>query len=278
MGVVSQPLARPNAPTDTLAYQIRVVRVLAAADFKLKYADSALGYVWSLAKPLALFTILYLVFGLGLRFGGTLDHYPLYLIIGVVLFNFFAEATTAAMTSLVARETILRRLPFPRLVVPVSTIAAAALTFIVSLLAVAVFVAGNRITPRVEWLLLFPLLAELLFFVLGLSLVLATVFVRFRDVRQLWELALRMLFYASPIIYPLQLLPGWAERLVLVNPFAQVIQDVRVVVLGEDGIVTFESAFGSATARLIPLAIVALILASGLAVFRREEPRFAERI
>jgi ABC-2 type transport system permease protein len=278
MEALSPPLEGSRARTDTLAYQIRTVRVLAATDFKLKYADSVLGYLWSLAKPLALFTILYLVFGLGLRFGTSVEHYPLYLILGIVFFTFFSEATTTAMTSLVARETILRRVPFPRLVIPVSAIAAALLSLAVSLLAVAVFVAGNSVRPRVEWLLLAPLLGELLCFILGISLLLATVFVRLRDIRQLWELGLRILFYASPIIYPLHLLPAWAAKLVLLNPFAQVIQDVRAVVLDEDALVVYGGAYGNPWTRLVPIAIVAVIFVLGASIFRRQEPWFAERV
>lgn len=276
MTAASEPLPAASVRSG-LGYQARVVRVLAQADFKAKYAGAALGYAWSIAKPLALFGILYVVFGLGLKLADTIPHYPIYLILGIVLFIFFADATTAAMTSLVARQTLLRRLVFPRLVIPVATTVAVGLTFVVNVLAASAFVAGSRITPGLDWLLLVPLLAELYLFVLGISLLLAAVYVRFRDVHQLWELALRVLFYATPIIYPLQLLPQWAERVVLLNPFAQIMQDVRAVVIG-DGAVTVTEAFGHDAALLGPLAIVALVLALGLTVFKHEEPRFAERV
>ena len=116
------------------------------------------------------------------------------------------------MSSIVARETLLRKLSFPHLVIPISMTLAAAITFGVNLVVVGVFVAWNQIPPRLDWLLLVPLLLELYVFMLGVALVLATLFVRFRDVGQIWELAAQLLLYATPIIYPIGFLPRGRER------------------------------------------------------------------
>src|SRR3954469_13025645 len=135
-----------------LAYQLRVMRVVARLEFKLKYADSAFGYLWSLAKPMALFAVLYVVFGRFFKLGVGFEHYPIYLLIGIVLWTFFIDATTLTLTSIVARESLLRKLAFPRLVIPISVTLTAAITLAVNLIPIAIFMTWNRLAPRVEWL------------------------------------------------------------------------------------------------------------------------------
>ena len=188
--------------------------MIAGSEFKLKYAGSVFGYAWSVIKPLALFTVLYLVFARVFKLGSISDYYAVSLLIGIVLFGFFADATSLGMTSLVARESLLRKLVFPRLVIPMAATITAGLTFLVNSVVVAGFVAWEQITPRLDWLLVIPLLVELYGFALGLALILATLFVRLRDMGQVWELGLQLLFYASPIIYPIGFLPPFARDLV----------------------------------------------------------------
>ena len=254
-----------------------MVRVLAGTEFKLKYADSALGYLWSLAKPVALFSVLYVIFGLLVRFS-TFESYPLFLLLGIVLYTFFAEATSTTMTSIVLRGSLIRKLSFPRLTIPVSATLTATFTFAVNLVVIAAFVAWNGLVPRPDWLFLLPLLAELYLFALGLSLVLATLYVRFRDVGQIWELLVQLLLYATPVIYPLQLVPEWGQRLVLLNPLGQMIQDARAVVLYNTDVVTIPAVYGSSLVRLVPFVIVLGTLLAGLWLFKHEEPLFAERV
>src|SRR5262249_29521092 len=251
------------------------------AEFKLKYAGSALGYVWSLLKPLTLFTILYLVFGHVFNLNDISKYYPLSLLIGIVLITFFNDATNLGMTSLVARESLLRKLSFPRMVVPTAATLTAAMTFCVNLIAVAGFIAYNKLVPQWDWLLLIPLLLELYLFTLAIALILATLFVRIRDIGQIWELALFVIFYASPIIYPIGYLPEWARKLVFVNPLTQVIQDVRAIILSPDippNRITITTAFDTSAARLIPICVVILFAVIAVVLFRREEPYFAERV
>src|SRR5689334_6402373 len=154
---------------DNLAYRARVLHVVASAEFKLKYAGSALGYVWSLIKPLTLFTMLYLVFGRVFKLNEVSQYYPLALLIGIVVFTFFGDATNLGMTSLVARESLLRKLSFPRMVVPTAATLTAAMTFCVNLIAVTAFIAWNKLVPQWDWLLLIPLLLELYVFTLAVA-------------------------------------------------------------------------------------------------------------
>lgn len=262
------------------AYVMRVLGVTSTAEFKLKYSGSALGYFWSVAKPLALFTMLYFVFGHLFKLNALSPYYPTSLLIGIVLFYFFSDATGLAMYSLVARQTLLRKLIFPRIVIPTSAVLTAGITFLVNICAVAVFVGAKGVTPRVSWLLLIPLLLELFAFVLGLSLILAAVFVRLRDVGQVWELVLQLFFYASPIVYPVGYLPGWARKIAFLSPFTQVLQQLRSLVLYPDvpgNKVTASQALGS-VGQIAPIAIAVVTLLGGVLYFRRQEPWFAERV
>jgi ABC-2 type transport system permease protein len=255
--------------------------VIAAMDFKLKYSGSVLGYVWSVIKPLALFTMLYLVFAKLFRLGDISKYYPLALLMGIVLYTFFVDATSQAMSSIVSRETLLRKLSFPRLVIPTSTTLASAITFGVNLVVVGAFIAWNEIPLRVTWLLLVPLLLQFYVFILGVSLILATLFVRFRDIGQIWELAAQLILYASPIIYPVGFLPEWARTIAFLNPITQILQDIRSIVLYQDiepNLITVTDAFGSSASRLLPVGITFAIFGIGLWMFRRQEPWFAERL
>lgn len=257
-----------------LAYQLRIIRVIAGTEFKLKYVDSALGYVWSLAKPLAYFAVLWVVFG---RFFDTgVGRFPLYLLIGIVLFTFFVDGVGLALPSIVTRGGLLRRISFPPLVIPLSATLTAAMTFGVSLVAAGLFVAVSGIVPDGSWLLLLPLLLELYVFVLGMALIISTLFVRFHDIGPLWELTAQLLLFASPIMYPITILPEWAERIVLLNPLVQVMQDVRYIVLGpHEGLGTAPTDFGL---HIVTVAIALGSVIAGLLLYRKESPFFAERV
>lgn len=272
--------ARATRPSRT-RHNLRILRVLAAMDFKLKYSGSALGYVWSVIKPLSLFTVLYVVFARIFRLGEISQYYPLALLIGIVLYTFFVDATNLAMTSIVSRETLIRKLSFPKLVIPTSMTLAAAITFGVNLAVVGIFIAWNQIPPRPSWFLLVPLLLELYVFVLGVSLVLATLFVRFRDIGQIWELAAQLILYATPIIYPIGFLPEWARTIAFLNPLTQILQDFRAIVLYQDlepNLITAADAFHASAGRLIPISITLAIFGLGLWMFKKQEPWFAERV
>jgi len=261
-------------------HHLRILRVLAQAEFRLKYAGSALGYAWSVVKPIALFTMLYLVFGRLFGLDGLSDYYAVSLLIGIVLFGFFADATSLAMTSLVARESLLRKLVFPRVVIPLSATMTAALTFAVNTVVVAFFIAWKQVTPRLDWLLVPLLLLELYAFTLGVALILATLFVRLRDIGQVWELGLQLFFYASAVIYPVGFLPPFARDIAFLNPFTQVMQDIRAIVLYPDlpgNRLTADDALGH-LGHAYPIAIALTTLVLGVALFQRQSPWFAERV
>jgi ABC-2 type transport system permease protein len=276
---LSQPLARVR-PTTGVPYYLRVLRVVGGIEFKAKYTGAALGYVWSLVKPLAYFGVLWLVFAYLLRTSNQTHDFTIFLLVGILLYTFFVDAISAMLPSIVERGSILRRLAFPPILVPLSASVGICITFLANLSALVVFIAIDRVSPRPTWLLVIPLLVELYAFCVGLGLLTAALYVRFRDVGQIWELAAQLLFFASAIFYPIGIVPVWAQRVAFLNPFLQVMQDVRHAVLGSSGPndVTAGNVYAGAGGRAIPIVIVAALLLLGLFVFRREAKYFAERV
>jgi ABC-2 type transport system permease protein len=276
---ISYPLA-PARATTGLAYYLRVLRVVGGIEFKAKYAGAVLGYVWSLAKPLAYFGVLWLVFAHLLRTANQTQDFTLFLLIGILLFTFFADTVGVMLTSIVDGGSILRRLAFPPILVPLSASVGICITFLVNISAIVVFIGIQRVSPRVEWLLVIPLLAELYIFSLGVGLLLAALYVRFRDVGQIWELGVQLLFFASAIFYPIGIVPDWAQKVAFLNPFVQLMQDVRHAVLGASGPndLTAATVYAGAGGRAIPIVIAVLLFVGALAFFRREGRYFAERV
>jgi ABC-2 type transport system permease protein len=222
---------------------------------------------------MAYFTVLWVVFGSIFKAG--IDHYPLYLLIGIVLNTFLLDAVSLTLPSLVTNGPTIRRISFSPIVIPLSTSVAAAMTFLVNCVVVVVFLGIGGIEPRAEWILALPLLAEMYVFVLALGLIASTLYVRFRDVGQIWEVTAMLLFFSAPIMYPITQLPDWAQRLVSLNPFVQIMQDLRTVLLGSTA--TKDGAAPLADGQLLPVLIAFALFGVSLWVYRRERPQFAER-
>ena len=261
-------------------YYLRVVRVVGAIEFKAKYEGAVLGYIWSLVKPLAYFGVLWLVFAHLLRTANQTENFALFLLIGIMLFTFFADTVNVMLPSIVQGGSILRRLAFPPILVPLSASLGIVITFLVNLLAIGIVIGLQRVSPRLEWFLVLPLLVELYAFCLGVGLLAAALYVRFRDVSQIWELTLQLLFFASAIFYPIGILPEWAQKVAFLNPFVQIMQDVRHVVLGSSGPndLTGATVYAGYGGRLIPIAIAVALFLGALAYFRREGRYFAQRV
>ena len=255
-----------------LAHRSRILHVLARTEFKLKYAGSVLGYAWSLVRPLLYFAVLWVVFAR--LFKTTIPHFPLYLISGTTLYTFLADAVSLTLPSIVARGAMLRRIAFPSLLIPLATTTTALMTFLLNSIVVVVFFLASGVGPHPEWLLIVPLVIELYAFVLGLALLCSTLYVRFRDVAQIWEVLAPLLLFSSPIMYPISILPSWAREVIAFNPLTQVIQDSRRLLLGSDPRVA--SLFVSSESRIYPILIALAVLCLGLWLQRSKAPRFPE--
>lgn len=243
-----------------------LVLQFALKDFKIRYTHSALGYAWSVLNPLIFFLIYYTVFSLFMRLD--VPNYPGFLLLGVVLWNFFSEGTANGANALLARADLLGKAVLPRQVVVYSALASAGLTFVINL---AVFmgllwVTGTRIRPPA---ICFPLLlVDLVLLTLGLALFLAPLYVRYRDVGYLWGIVLQMGFWLTPIIYLDLMMPERFRWLVWVNPMGRIIGDSRRALIygwwpGTRGLVL-------TTLMSVTVCII------GFAVFRRMQARIVE--
>jgi ABC-2 type transport system permease protein len=250
---------------------------IALTDWKLRFYGSALGVVWTLARPFAFFGVIYFVFTDIVGLDKNVPNYGVYILLSMVLFQYFSEITANSVQSLVGRENLLRKMYFPPLVIPMAVGITAALNLGMTLVAVFIFVIGNGIYPTVAWLELPVIILLLTIFALGVGMLLSSLYVRFRDVQPIWEVIAQMLFYASPVLYVATSVPASYQRAYLCNPIAAALTQVRHAVT-DPGARSVTHALGADWRVSIPLAITFVTFAVGYLVFRRESPRIAENL
>jgi ABC-2 type transport system permease protein len=267
----------PSALGGDLRRFVYLSLTLALTDFKLRFYGSVMGYLWQLMRPLLLFGVLYGFFTQIVKIGDIVPHYPVLLLANIVLFTFFAEAT-GQVTCVVDRESLVRKIRFPRMAIPVSVTLVALFNFVLNAMIVLVFALASNVTPRWTWLLAPLLLLPLVLMAVGASMFLSALYVRFRDIKPMWEVTLQMLFYATPILYALETISvaDWIKRaIVLVNPLATIIQQFRHWVIDPTA-PTAAAMAGGAGWLLIPATLAFGIFVLGFRVFDREAPRIAE--
>jgi ABC-2 type transport system permease protein len=270
------PITGPSALGGSPRRFLYLSATLAVTEFKLRFFGSVLGYLWQLVRPLMLFTVLYFVFTEFVKIGGAVPHYPVVLLANIVLYTFFAEGT-GAVSSMVEREGLVRKIQFPRMAVPVSVVLTASFNLVLNLLVVLGFALASGVDPRWSWLEAPVLIGLLALFVLGLAMLLSALFVRFRDVQPIWEVLLQLAFYATPIIYAIETI-GVSERvqnLIMLNPLAAIIQQFRHAIIDPSAPSAADAA-GGAEMLLIPAALLFGLAALGYWYFDREAPRMAE--
>jgi ABC-2 type transport system permease protein len=252
--------------------------LVSVTEFKRTYFGTVLGYLWSLLRPLMLFGVLLFVFTKVFKLGSAqVEHYPVMLLLGIVLFTFFQESNTNAVTSVVTQEAIVRKTQFPRLVIPLATVLTAAFNLFLNLIVVFVFVLAFGVDPTWTWLLFPVALAGLFLLTATLSMALSVLYVRFRDVSIIWLVFAQILFYVTPILYPVTAFENATyERLLMLNPIAVIFEQVRVWVLAEPAAPTAAEAAGGAAHLLPAIAIYVGICAFGVWIFNREAPKIAE--
>lgn len=259
-------------------YSAILLRQLVITDFKLRYQGSFLGYLWSLLRPLAIFLILYIVFVRFLKVGSDVPHFPVYLLLGIVIWNYFSEVTNNGVSSIVGRGDVLRKINFPKYVVVLSGSLSALINLGINLFVVGVFMIFTGVDPQPPLFIFVPLLiVELFIFALSMAFLLSSLFVRFRDVNYIWEVIMQGAFYATPILYPMSYVPAFLAPYIIANPVAQIIQDLRFILI-TDQTETIGTIYGSEWARLIPLGIVALAALGSAYYFKKRSPYFAEDI
>jgi ABC-2 type transport system permease protein len=282
----------------SLARNAILLKELVKTDFKLRYQDSALGFVWSLLNPLFTFLVMYFVFdqffGMG-RMAGV-EHFPIQLLLGLILWQFFAEATTLSMLSIVSHGDILRKVNFPKHIVVVAGTISSLINLGLSTIVLMIFAIVNQV--QFTWrVLLLPLsVLEMYIFALGLGFCLATLYVKFRDIAHIWGVLMQAWMYATPILYQLILVTNFsltASKVMMLLPPAQIIQDARYnfisphiqyVMDAKTGTVPIPSLptvfnfFSSPLMISIPFATVAVIFIVSIIYFSKSAKHFAEEI
>ncbi|HYH61011.1 MAG TPA: ABC transporter permease [Solirubrobacterales bacterium] len=251
-----------------------LLRLTSMQQYRLQYRTSLLGYVWAVLRPLSLFAVLYFVFSQVIRYGDSIPNFALILLLGIMLYQFFADATGTALSALVRGEPVVRKMHFPRIVIPLSVVVSAAMTAAVNLGVtlgfVVVFGAGFQWT----WFLMPLLFVVLAALTAGVAILLSVMFVSIRDVGQIWNVITRVLFYASPILYPLERVPEQFQSIVALNPLAPIIAQARIWVIDPSAPGVIETV-GLPTF-LGSVAIGVAICGLGLWLFVRQAPRVAE--
>ena len=257
------------------ASNISLVRELVSSDFKLRYQGSVLGYLWSLLRPLFMFGVLYVVFTHVIRVGNTIPYYPSYLLLGLVLWTFFIEATSSGMNSITGHGDMIRKVSIPKYLIVISTMLSAFVNFCLNMVIVFIFMLFGHVPFRLTILVTPIVIIELMIFSLVVSFLLSALYVKFRDLSHIWDVVLQILFYATPIIYPLSIMPKSLIDYVSINPLAQIFQDMRFLMITPKT-TTSETVFHSIVGLLIPLGITIAIGVIAIWYFRKSSPKFAE--
>jgi ABC-type polysaccharide/polyol phosphate export permease len=250
----------------SLVAYLNLTRAFAVSDFKLRFHGSVLGIFWSFLRPFLMFSVLYVVFSTFVRFD--IPYYALYLLLGVILWNFFAEATVFSIVSLDSKGPLLRKIYFPRSIVIVSAVATSGMSLLFNLVVffILFFITGP--TPSVQAFLFLPFLLCLFFITLGMAFCVTAFFPRFRDIRQIWDVLLQIGFFATPILYSVSAAHQNIVFLILLNPLARVIPYSRAVLLG--------GALPGAVDVIVLMLMTTVIFFVGYVFYSKRSRTFAE--
>lgn len=274
---VLRPITGPSALGGGRRRSWELLSLIAVTDFKRAYFGTALGYIWSLARPLVLFGVLLAVFTQIFRIGSQVPNYPVLLLFNIVLFGFFSEATITAVASIVGQESVVRKTQFPRLVIPLAVVLTTLMNLGLNLIVVFAFILAWGITPTVTWLL-FPLvLLSMFVLTTAVSMIVSVLYPRFRDTAIIWSVASTVLFYATPVLYPIEVAPDTLKDVLSLSPLAVIFETARLWIIdpGAPGPV---EATGGYAPLLVPIAIYVAICVLAVWLFRREAPRIAEQL
>jgi len=275
-----EPLREVRGPTALgggWRRSLELLYLIAVTEYKRTYFGTVFGYLWSIARPLTLFAVLLAVFTQAFHLGSRVAHYPVLLLFNIVLFGFFQEATGTAVNSVVSQEAVVRKTQFPRLVIPLSVVMTSALNLASNLLVVFVFILAFGISPTWTWLGLVPILVALFVITTAVSMILSSLFPRFRDLAIIWTVFSTALFYATPVLYPLDFVSSKLRAVIALNPLAPLFELARKWVIDPAAPGPVANAGGSVRL-LVPVAIFAAVCVLAVWVFNREAPRIAEAL
>lgn len=261
-------------------YSVILLRELVKTDFKVRYQNSFLGYLWSLLRPLFMFVILYFIFVYFLHIGSQVHNWPVALLFGIVMWNFFNEVTKTGLKAIVNQGGLIRKINFPRYIIILSSSLSAFINMMINLVVVAIFFAATDLPVTWNLLLIPAFIIELYVFAVGCAFILSTLYVKLRDINFVWEIILQGGFYATAILYPISRIFGkshLAGQVLLLSPVTQAIQDARHGIL-PNTLGSAHGLMGNTMLAIVPYLIVLVSIVFGGWYFRRRSPYFAEDI
>lgn len=272
MGMLSNAFSKKNRA---------LLHELVKTDFKLRYQGSAIGYTWSLLKPIMLFAIMYVVFVNFLKFGQGIPHFAVTLLLGIVMWTFFVEATSQGMYAIVSRGDLIRKIKFPKYIIVVSSTISALINLVLNLIVVFIFMLFDGVD--FGWsALLFPVSIAILYaLALALAFLLSATYVKYRDIAPIWEIATQALFYGTPIIYPLQMVMAHsilAAKILMLSPVAVIFQNARAQLVGAENVVTSSQLSSNILYLVAPYFIIVVTAVIATIYFRKSQKKFAENL
>ena len=237
---------------------------LVSRDFKLKYRRSALGVLWSVLNPLLMMIVLSVVFSTFFKF--SIENYPLYVILGNVMFALMADSTSGAMNSIIESSSLIKKIRIEKLIFPLEKVLFQLVNFCISLIAVAAVMIFFQVMPHVSLLALPLLLLYVVLFSAGVGMALSALSVFFRDVCHLWGVVITAWTYATPLFYPVEILPDWAAPLMQYNPMYHYVSSFRDLILS--------GTVPGLQENLLCLGMAVAAFAIGLLIFKKTEKKF----
>ena len=280
---LGRPIAGPRAFAGDWRRFCYLTVNIAVLNWKLRFFGSVLGYLWQLVRPLLLFLVLYVFFTkiahVEVTGQPSEQYYGAQLLGSIVLFTFFSEATMTSVRSVVDGEVMVRKIQFPRLVIPLSSVLLALFNLSLNLIVVLIFALVAGVRPMLTWLEIPLIIGLMVVFCTGIAMLLSALFVYFRDIQPIWEVVNQVIFYASPIIIPMykiqENLSPTLLRIYMLNPLAVVFQQFRHAFITH-ATPSAGALLGSQALIAAPVAIVVAVFVLGLWVFNRIAPKVAE--
>jgi ABC-2 type transport system permease protein len=274
---VLREVSGPSALGGGWRRSLELLSLISISDFKKAYFGTVFGYVWSVARPLMLFGVLLVVFTKVFRIGSQVPHYADLLLLNIVLFGFFSEATVVAVTSIVGQEGVVRKTQFPRIVIPTAIVVTAFFNVALNLVVVFAFIILRGVEPMWSWFGLVPIMIALFVITTAVAMIVSTLYPRFRDTAIIWGVFATALFYATPVLYPLELVPQGLRDLILINPLAPLFELSRKWIIDPTAPGPAQAA-GGYDMLIAPTAIYVAVCVIAVWLFRREAPRIAEQL
>ena len=266
----------PAAFTGDWRRALHLTWTLAYSEWRLKFFGSVLGYFWQLGRPLMLFGIYYVIFTKFVKLSGDQPYYAPTLLTSIMFYQFFAEVTGASVGAVLGRESLVRKIHFPRIVIPLAVVLQATFNLVINMVVVGVFIALAGVPVLLSWLWFFPIFGFLLVLVTGLSMLLSALFVRFRDVQPIWDVITLGMFYATPILYPLERVSvAWGRDLIMLNPLSVIVVQLRHA-LFDPAAPTAAEAAGAPWHLIFPIGLTFALFVVGFWYFNKTAPSVAE--